>query len=161
MSWVSSKIDSETPRLPSGARFAARLIPSPSPGLFWTATLVCRISKLATASSVTSARTRVVASGWIRPWRESSARVHISLTGLPSFCEISAASSEASKVSLRPKDPPPSGTWKVTAFCSMPRSLATSDCAAIGFLQGLQISALPSRTSAIAPLGSSDEPLRG
>jgi hypothetical protein len=149
---------SDSVRLPSGALTAAAVIASPRPGLICVATLVCRCSKLSTDVPLTWARTREVHMGCTRPCRESSARVHISFTGLPIARETSAASSAASKKSLRPNDPPPSVTCTVTLFCGSPSSFAISACAAIGFFSGLQISAPSRRTSAIAAFVSSALP---
>ncbi len=84
----------------------------------------------------------------------------MSLTGLPNAFEHSAASSRPSKNSRRPNEPPPSVTCTVTAFWAIPSFLAISACAAIGDFDGPQISAEPSRTSAIAQLVSSAELLR-
>ena len=100
-------------------------------------------------------RTREVAMGWVRPWRASSARCHISFTGLPMAWETSAASSAASKKSFRPNEPPPSTTWTVTASIGRPSRAAIAPFATIGAFRLDQISARPGRTSAIAQFGSS------
>lgn len=78
----------------------------------------------------------------------------MSLTGLPSFWEIRAASSGASKNSLRPKEPPPWITLKVTALCGRPSSAAISCSATMGDLQLAQMAAWLGWTSAIAALVS-------
>ena len=106
------------------------------------------------------ARTRLVAIGCIRPTRASSARCHISLTGLPIALLILAASSAASKKSRRPNEPPPCITCTLTLSCGSPTASAMAACAAMGVLSADQTSARSERTSATAALVSSAELLR-
>ena len=103
----------------------------------------------------TVARVRAVDIGCTRPCRESSARCHISLTGLPIALDASAASSAASKKSLRPKEPPPCVTCTLTLSIGSPTCSAIFCWAVIGDFSPLQISARSARTSAIAQLVSS------
>ncbi len=89
-----------------------------------------------------------MAIGWTRPWRESSARVHMSLTGLPIAFDTCAASSAASWKSLRPNDPPPWITCTVTAPVGRPSFFAMSFWATIGFFN-----ARPDLRLAVADVG--------
>lgn len=100
------------------------------------------------------ARTRETHIGWVLPCRKLSVRDHDSLTGLPIFCEISAASAATSWKRCRPNEPPPSTTCTVTAVCGSPSRSAMSRCATMGTLRLAQISARSERTSAIALSGS-------
>ena len=100
------------------------------------------------------ARTRDVHIGWVRPWRKSSVRCHISLTGLPIFCEISAASSAASKNRCRPNEPPPcDDVHRHLALRQAELRARSSAGRRSAIFRHDQISALSARTSAIAQFG--------
>jgi hypothetical protein len=79
---------------------------------------------------------------------------------LPIAWDTSAASSAASKNSLRPNEPPPEMTCTLTWSGVMPSFWAICSCATIGDFRPAQISAEPDRTSATAQLGSRAELLR-
>ncbi len=143
-----------------GASSMVEVIISPSPWLKSVTTLVLRCSKLSTWPARWVARIREVTIGCSRPWRGSSARCHISRTGLPIFCEIFAASMAASLKSLWPKEPPPVITLTLTWSWGMPSALAMFCWARIGTFRPAQIVARSSRTSATAQLGSSAALLR-
>ena len=84
----------------------------------------------------------------------SSSRVQITLTGLPSFFDSTAASAAKSGFDFLPKPPPSSVTWQTTFFLSMPTAAATVSCTACGFCVGVHTSTLPFRKSATAAGGS-------
>ena len=162
ISWVRLKTVSANPRLPSPAGRSATLaeISSPSPCRKSVSTLVCACWNASTSPPTYVAAIRDVHIGWPRPARASSARCHMSLTGLPMACETFAASSAPSKNSRRPNEPPPSTTWTVTWSGVRPSSVAIVSCAVIGDFRPAQTVACPSRTSAIAELVSRAELLR-
>ena len=87
---------------------------SPSPCRKSVSTLVCALLEGQHLAAGVRRPDPLVAIGWPRPTRASSARCHISLTGLPIALEISAASSAPSKNSRRPNEPPPCMTCTVT-----------------------------------------------
>ena len=106
------------------------------------------------------ALTLLTAIGCTRPTRASSARCHISLTGLPIALLILAASRAASKNSRRPNEPPPCITWTFTLSWDSPHAWAIAAWAAIGVLSADQTSARSLRTSATAAFVSRAELLR-
>lgn len=116
--------------------------------------------KASTWPAACTARTRLVAIGWPRPTRASSARCHISLMGLPMAWEIFAASKAQSKNRRRPNEPPPCTACTVTASRARPSSSAIRCWATIGDFKPAQIVARSARTSAIAELVSIAELLR-
>ena len=113
-----------------------------------------------TSWPTTVAWTRQVPIGWPRPTRASSARCHISLTGLPIACEISAASRAPSKKSRRPNEPPAVTTLTSTWSTRRPSSSAIRSCATTGDFRPAQMVARSARTSAMALLVSIAELLR-
>ena len=162
MTVVSAKMLSEKPRLPSpaGRSAAAAVSISPRPCRKSVSTLVWLIWKASSWSPAYVARTWLVAIGCIRPTRASSARCHISLTGLRIALLILAASSAASKKSRRPNEPPPCMTCTLTLSWGSPTAWAIAAWAAIGVFSPDQTSARSDRTSATAALVSSAELLR-
>ena len=153
---------SAKPRFPSpaGRSAAAAVSISPSPCRKSVSTLVWLCWNATSWSPAYVARTWLVAIGCVRPTRASSARCHISLTGLPIALLILAASSAASKNSRRPNEPPPCMTCTFTLSWDSPQACAIAAWAAIGVFSADQTSARSDRTSATAALVSSAELLR-
>ena len=97
----------------------------------------------------------------MRPCRKSSVRCHMSFTGLPIVCEISAASSAASKNRWRPNDPPPCDDVARHRARAAGRASARSSAGRRSATSGSTRSRrCPARTSAIAQLVSSGLLLR-
>ena len=147
---------------PAGRSAAMALMISPSPCRKSVSTLVWRLLE----REHLAAGVRWPGPGWSpsgapRPTRASSARCHISLTGLPIAWEILAASSAPSKNSRRPNEPPP--VHHVDRDLVRRHARASRRSAAwamIGDFSPAQMVARSARTSATAELVSIAELLR-